>query len=173
MSAFARTRLFAWWDLLPRRYRGLKTVAIPHLIFGKRVLVIEDGPTLTHGEIRYGSGAIAAHRYGAAEVVDLRPFAVGTVVETFDRYRWVGGGLPAMGYSDQQVQDLAATLRAIPCDSILVATPVDLARLITLPKPHCRVRYDMEEIGYPDLTEVPGGFLGDLPAHRPASRHDT
>ena len=126
---------------------------------GKRVLVIEDGPTLTHGEMGYGSGIIAAQRYGAAEIVDPRPFAQGSLVEIFGRYPWVGKALPAMGYSDTQLQDLSATINGAACDSIIVATPVDLARLIRLPKPHCRVRYDLEEISRPDLGDVISIFL--------------
>ena len=135
------------------------TVDKPELIGGKRVLVIEDGPTLTHGEMSYGSGTIAAHKHGAAEIVNPKPAACGSLVEIFARYPWVGSALPAMGYSDAQLNDLAATIAATPCDSIIVATPVDLARLITLTKPHCRVRYDLEEIGRPTLAEVVARFL--------------
>jgi predicted GTPase len=126
---------------------------------GKQALVIEDGPTLTHGEMGYGSGIIAAQRYGAAEIVDPRPFARGSLVEIFARYPGVGKSLPAMGYSNAQLQDLSATINGAACDSIIVATPVDLARLIRLPKPHCRVRYDLEEISRPDLGEVIAIFL--------------
>ena len=131
----------------------------PTLISGKRVLVVEDGPTLTHGEMGYGSGTIAAQRHGAAEIVDPRPSARGSLVETFRRYPWVGRAIPAMGYSKSQLEDLAATIDSTPCDSIVVATPVDLARLILLPKPHCRVRYDLEEISHPDLADVLANFL--------------
>ncbi|HSE88810.1 MAG TPA: cyclic 2,3-diphosphoglycerate synthase [Candidatus Binatia bacterium] len=126
----------------------------PELVRSKRVLVIEDGPTLTHGEMGYGSGIIAARRYGAAEIVEPRRFARGSLVEIFARYPWVGQALPAMGYSPSQLEDLAATIKAIDCDTIIVATPVDLARLIPLPKPFCRVRYDLEEISRPDLSDV-------------------
>jgi predicted GTPase len=131
----------------------------PELVRGQRVLVIEDGPTLTHGEMAYGSGIIAAQRYGAAEIVDPRPCARGSLIQTFARYPWVGKALPAMGYSDAQLADLAGTIEAISCDTIIIATPVDLARLIALPKPFCRVRYDLEEIGHPDLTEIVSRFL--------------
>jgi predicted GTPase len=131
----------------------------PDLVRGKRVLVIEDGPTLTHGEMGYGSGIIAAQRFGAAEIVDPRPYARGSLVDVFVRYPWVGRALPAMGYSPAQLDDLAATINGAVCDSILVATPVDLGRLISLPKPHCRVRYDLEEISRPDLSEVIASFL--------------
>ncbi|MGZ8531630.1 MAG: GTPase, partial [Candidatus Binatia bacterium] len=136
------------------------TVDKPELIAGKRVLVVEDGPTLTHGEMSYGSGIIAAHKHGAAEIVDPRPSARGSLAETFKHFHWVGPALPAMGYSPAQLGDLAATIESTPCDSIVVATPVDLARLIRLPKPHCRVRYDLEEISHPDLSEILASFLG-------------
>jgi predicted GTPase len=132
----------------------------PELVRGKRVLVIEDGPTLTHGEMGYGSGMIAAQRYGAREIVDARAAARGSLVETFKRFPWVERALPAMGYSAAQLQDLAATINAVQCDTIIVASPVDLARLIRLPRPHCRVRYDLEEIGHPTLAEVVSDFLG-------------
>jgi len=136
------------------------TVDKPDLIRGKRVLVIEDGPTLTHGEMGYGSGTIAAQRFGAAEIVDPRPGARGSLADTFKRFPWVGRALPAMGYSPAQLEDLNATINATPCDSIVVATPVDLARLIPFTKPYCRVRYDLEEISRPDLFEVIADFLG-------------
>ncbi len=138
------------------------TVDKPELITGKRVLVIEDGPTLTHGEMSYGSGTIAAEKHGAAEIVDPRPNARGSLAETFEHFPRVGRALPAMGYSRSQLGDLAATIDATPCDSIIVATPVDLARLISFSKPYCRVRYDLEEISHPDLAEVLTIFL---PAH--------
>lgn len=131
----------------------------PDLVRSKRVLVIEDGPTLTHGEMGYGSGIIAAQRYGAAEIVEPRRFARGSLVEIFARYPWVGQAMPAMGYSPSQLEDLAATIKAIDCDTIIVATPVDLARLISLPKPHCRVRYDLEEISHPDLAAIVAAFV--------------
>jgi predicted GTPase len=136
------------------------TVDHPELIRGKRVLVIEDGPTLTHGEMSYGSGTIAAQRHGAAEIVDPRPGANGSLVEIFAHYPWVGKALPAMGYSKAQLNDLTVTINQTSCDSIVIATPVDLARLIPLSKPHCRVRYDLEEITHPDLAEVVTDFLG-------------
>ena len=141
--------------------RSNVSVDKPDLVQGKRVLVIEDGPTLTHGEMRYGSGVIAAVRYGAAEIVDPRLSARGSLVEIFARYPWVGKALPAMGYSNAQLQDLSATINAVECDTIIVASPVDLGRLIRLPKPHCRVRYDLEEISSPDLSAVVSAFLGN------------
>ena len=139
--------------------RSTVSVDEPELIRGKRVLLIEDGPTLTHGEMAYGSGSVAAHRYGAAAVVDPKPFARGSLIETFQRFPWVQRALPAMGYSQAQLDDLAATIAAVDCDTIIVASPVDLGRLIALPKPHCRARYDLEEIGHPALAEVISDFL--------------
>ena len=141
--------------------RSNVSVNKPELVLGKRVLVIEDGPTLTHGEMAYGSGVVAAQRYGAAEIVDPRLSARGSLVEIFARYPWVGKALPAMGYSNAQLQDLSATINAVECDTIIVASPVDLGRLIALPKPHCRVRYDLEEIGHPALPEVISDFLSN------------
>lgn len=141
------------------RARSAIRIDRPELIAGKRVLVIEDGPTLTHGEMAYGSGTIAAHRYGAAELVDPRPGAKGSLAEVFKRYPWVGLALPAMGYSPAQLQDLSATIDATSCDAIVIATPVDLSRLISLPKPSCRVRYDLEEIGHPNLADALENFL--------------
>jgi predicted GTPase len=139
--------------------RSTVRVDDPDLIRGKRVLLIEDGPTLTHGEMAYGSGSVAAHHYGAAAVVDPKPFARGSLIETFQRFPWVQRSLPAMGYSQAQLDDLAATIAAVDCDTIVIATPVDLARLIPLDKPYCRVRYDLEEISRPNLTDVVTGFL--------------
>jgi predicted GTPase len=141
----------------------------PELIRGKRVLVIEDGPTVTHGEMGYGSGTIAAQKHGAVEIVDPRPGANGSLVEIFAHFPWVGRALPAMGYSKAQLNDLTVTINQTPCDSIVIATPVDLARLIPLSKPHCRVRYDLEEITHPGLAEVVTDFLGKRNATRPTN----
>jgi len=150
--------------------RSKISVDKPELVRGQRVLVIEDGPTLTHGEMAYGSGIIAAQRNGAATIVDPRPYARGSLIQTFARYPWVGRALPAMGYSDAQLEDLARTMEAISCDTIVVATPVDLARLIPLPKPFCRVRYDLEEIGHPDLAEIVSRFLQEHGDHSPRAQ---
>lgn len=139
--------------------RSAVSVDRPDLIQGKKVLVIEDGPTLTHGEMGYGSGVIAAQRYGASEVMDPRPFARGSLAAIFSRYPWIKNALPAMGYSASQLQELAATIAAAPCDAVVSATPVDLPRLIPIAQPFCRVRYDLEEISHPDLTEVVDAFL--------------
>ena len=139
--------------------RSAVSVDRPELIRGKRVLVIEDGPTLTHGEMGYGAGVIAAQRYGAAEIIDPRPFARGSLVATFQHAPWVTHALPAMGYSAPQLQDLAATIAAVACDTVVVATPVDFARLIPLPHPSCRVQYELEEISHPDLAQVVENFV--------------
>lgn len=126
----------------------------PWAIHGKRVLVIEDGPTLTHGEMAYGAGVVAAQRFGAAEIVDPRPYAVNSIAGVYTRYPHIGPVLPAMGYSDAQLAELAATIRATPCDLVLVATPVHLRRLVDVDKPVQRVRYELQEIGRPTLEDV-------------------
>jgi len=126
----------------------------PLAIAGKRVLVVEDGPTLTHGEMPYGAGVVAARRFGAAEVVDPRPYAVGSLAETYRRYPSTGAVLPAMGYGAEQRRELAATIDAVPCDLVLIATPIDLGRIITIERPTQRVRYDLQEIGRPNLTDA-------------------
>jgi predicted GTPase len=127
-------------------------------ILGRRVLAVEDGPTLTHGGMKYGAGVLAALRHGAAEVVDPRPYAVGTLAQTFERYPGIGTLLPAMGYGDEQVRDLEATIARTPCDLVLIATPVDLRRLLRIDKPALRVGYELQEIGKPDLAEVLARF---------------
>jgi len=129
------------------------------IIRGKRVLVIEDGPTLTHGEMKIGAGVVAAQKYGAAELVDPRPYVVGKLAETFRIYPNIGLLLPAMGYGDQQVKDLEATINKVVCDSVVIATPIDLNRLVKIKKPNSRVYYDLQEIGKPDLDEILNGFL--------------
>jgi predicted GTPase len=139
--------------------RSAVSVDRPELIRGKRVLVIEDGPTLTHGEMGYGSGVIAAQRYGAAEIVDPRPFAQGSLAPIFRDSPWIAHALPAMGYSAHQLQDLAATIAAVACDTVVVATPVDLTHLIALPHPSCRVRYELEEISQPDVAQIVENFI--------------
>lgn len=126
----------------------------PELIREKRVLVIEDGPTLTHGEMSYGSGVIAAQRHEAAMLVDPRPYAKGSLIEVLHRSPWVTQALPAMGYSNDQMQDLAATIAATPCDTVVIATPVDLSRLMTFSVPHCRVEYELEEVTEPHLSPL-------------------
>jgi predicted GTPase len=130
------------------------TIADPSIVEGKRVLVVEDGPTLTHGGMRIGAGVVAARRHGAAEIVDPRPFLVGTLNETFETYPDIGSVLPAMGYGEEQIKDLEATINATDCDAVVIGTPIDLGRIATIAKPHTRVTYDLEEIGKPDLAEV-------------------
>jgi predicted GTPase len=123
-------------------------------IQGQRVLVVEDGPTLTHGEMAYGAGWVAARRYGAAEIVDPRPHAVGSIQETYARYPTTGAVLPAMGYGEAQVEELAETIRRAPCDLVVIGTPIDLRRLIDIDQPTVRVRYELQEIGMPTLDDV-------------------
>ncbi len=123
-------------------------------IRGKRALVVEDGPTLTHGGMAYGAGWVAARRYGAAEIVDPRPYAVGSIAETYAKYPTTGDVLPAMGYGEKQVEELAATIRATEADVIVIGTPIDLTRLIEFDKPSVRVRYELQEIGDPTLEDA-------------------
>ncbi len=123
-------------------------------IRGKRVLVIEDGPTLTHGEMQYGAGVVAAQKFGAKELVDPRPYTIGTITETFKKYPKIGTLLPAMGYGEKQVKDLQATINKTPCDLVLIATPIDLRRIVKIQKPALRVGYDLQEIGRPTLEDA-------------------
>ncbi len=121
---------------------------------GKKVLVVEDGPTLTHGEMPYGAGIIAAKKYGAAELVDPRPFAVGSIRDTFTRYSHIGRLLPAMGYGEKQIKELEETINRTDAEIVLVATPIDLRRVLKLDKPAIRLGYELQEIGKPDLEEI-------------------
>jgi predicted GTPase len=127
-------------------------------IRGKRVLVIEDGPTLTHGGMAFGAGWVAARRYGAAEIIDPRPYAVGSIARTFEKYPTTGPVLPAMGYGPEQTRELAETIAATPADVVVIGTPIDLARLIKIEAPALRVRYDLQEIGSPTLDDVLARF---------------
>ncbi len=131
----------------------------PSVIKGKRVLVVEDGPTLTHGEMKIGAGVVAARKFGAAELVDPRPFTVGRLTETFEKYPEIGTLLPAMGYGEQQLKDLETTINNTDCDSVIIATPIDLNRIIKIKKPNTRVYYDLQEIGSPNLEEVIDDFV--------------
>jgi predicted GTPase len=126
----------------------------PDSIRGKRVLVIEDGPTLTHGEMAYGAGWVAARRFGAAEIVDPRPFAVGSILETYRKYPSTGPILPAMGYGDEMTKDLEKTINKASVDMVISATPIDLTRIIKVNKPMQRVRYELQEIGQPTLEDI-------------------
>jgi len=129
-------------------------------IKGKRVLVVEDGPTLTHGEMPYGAGIVAAEKYGAIEFVDPRPYTVNSITDTFKKYPEIGTLLPAMGYSPQQVKDLETTINKTKCDLVVIATPIDLTRLIKINKPSVRVFYSLQEIGSPDLAGVLKDYFG-------------
>ncbi len=131
----------------------------PELIRNKRVLVVEDGPTLTHGEMQYGAGVVAASKYGAAELVDPRPFTVKSITETFEKYTDIGVLLPAMGYGDQQVKDLETTINKTKCDSVIIATPIDLSRILKIKHPATRVYYSLQEIGDPTLAGLLEDFL--------------
>jgi len=126
----------------------------PEVIRGKRVLVVEDGPTLTHGEMKIGAGVVAARKYGASELVDPRPFTVGKLSETFEIYPGIGKLLPAMGYGEEQLKDLESTINNTDCDAVVIGTPIDLNRLIHIKKPNTRVYYDLQEIGEPNLKGV-------------------
>jgi predicted GTPase len=131
----------------------------PSVIRDKKVLVIEDGPTLTHGEMKIGAAMVAAQRFGASELVDPRPFIVGRLKETFETYPEIGVLLPAMGYGEQQVKDLEATVENTECDSVIIGTPIDLNRVIKISKPNTRVYYDLQEIGSPNLKEEIASFI--------------
>jgi len=133
-------------------------VAKPGMIRGKRVLVIEDGPTVTHGGMAFGAGLIAAEDHGAKEIIDPRPFAVGSIKETFAKYTHLTKVLPAMGYSRTQVRELEQTINAIDCDVVVSGTPIDLNRILKANKPIIRTHYELEEIGKPDLEEVLSGL---------------
>jgi predicted GTPase len=135
------------------------SVEDPDLIRGKNVLVIEDGPTTTHGEMKYGAGMMAATKFGAADAVDPRPYTVGTITETFQKYPEIGALLPAMGYSGKQVIDLQKTINKTPCDSVIIATPIDLRRIVKITKPSVRVSYDLQEIGRPNMVDVLSEFF--------------
>jgi len=137
----------------------------PELVRGKRVLVVEDGPTLTHGEMPYGAGVVAARQYAASELVDPRPYAVGSIRGTYERYQHLTSLLPAMGYSDMQRHELEETIRRTPCDLVIVATPIDLARTIKVERPNLRVTYAVEELTKPSLSDYLANFVHE---HEPA-----
>ena len=130
------------------------TVDNPKAIKGKTVLVIEDGPTVTHGGMRFGAGLIAAQRAGAKKIVDPRPYAVNSIKETFEKYSHLQNVLPAMGYGDQQIKDLKDTIDAIPCDVVVSGTPIDLNRVLKVNKPIIRVRYELEVLGGEKLEDI-------------------
>ena len=130
------------------------TVDDPDQIRGKRALVVEDGPTVTHGGMRYGAGYIAATKFGAAEIVDPRDHLVDSLKETYEKYHHLENILPAMGYGDEQVKDLEDTIRSIPCDVIVTGTPIDISRVLKADKPIIRARYDLQVIGKPELKPI-------------------
>ncbi len=131
-------------------------------IRGKKVLVVEDGPTLTHGEMKYGAGTIAAQKFEAAEIIDPRPFAVKSIKDTYKKYPEIGILLPAMGYGDKQMKDLEDTINKTPCDAVIIGTPIDLRRVIKINKPAVRISYNLQEIGKPDLTQILTDFVKKL-----------
>jgi predicted GTPase len=130
------------------------------LIRGKRVLVVEDGPTLTHGGMSYGAGYVAAQKWGAGEIVSPYPYAVGSIRDTYEKYRQTRDVLPAMGYSDEQIRELQETIDRAPIDLVVIGTPIDLRRVMELKVPAVRVRYELVELSKPDLVDVLGEFLG-------------
>ena len=130
------------------------SVENPELIKGKKVLVVEDGPTCTHGGMAYGAGTLAAHKYAADDVVDPRPWLHGSLKDTFEKYPKIGKLLPAMGYSDQQIKDLEDTIKDSECDTVIIGTPIDLRRIIKIDKPSVRAFYELEVIGKPDFESV-------------------
>ncbi len=131
----------------------------PEQIRGKRVLVVEEGPTVTHGEIKLSYGSITAQKYGASELVDPRPYAVGKIKKTFDTYPNIGPILPSMGYSEQQIKDLEETIERTPCDLVVIATPIDINRIIKITKPTVMVGYELQEIGKPDFEDIMDEFI--------------
>lgn len=126
----------------------------PEAIRGKRVLVVEDGPTLTHGEMSYGAGMVAAERFGAAEIIDPRPFAVGSIAAVYQKYPQVGSLLPAMGYGEAQTRELEQTINASDAELVICATPIDLRRIVQVKLPMERVRYELQVIGVPSLADL-------------------
>ncbi len=131
----------------------------PERIRGKKVLAVEDGPTVTHGGMTYGAGVLAAEKFGARELVDPREWVKGEIKKAFEKYPEIGTLLPALGYGEKEVKDLQETINAIPCDSVVIGTPIDLTRVLKINKPSVRVRYELDEIGKPDLAEILDGFL--------------
>ncbi len=140
---------------------GASPIAIddPSVVKGKRVLVVEDGPTLTHGDMKIGAGVVAALKFGAAELVDPRPYLVGRLIDLYKQYPNIGTLLPANGYGAEMVKDLEATINKTKCDAVVIGTPIDLNRIMKIKKPNTRVYYDLQEIGHPDLTDVLGEFV--------------
>ncbi len=142
---------------------GASPIAVddPSVIKGKKVLVVEDGPTLTHGEMKLGAGTVAAQKFGAAEIIDPRPFVVGKLAETFRIYPNIGTLLPAMGYSPEQLQDLEKSINNTECEAVVIGTPIDLQRIVKIDKPSTRVYYDLQEIGFPNLAGILKDFVAE------------
>ncbi len=134
------------------------SVQDPKLIEGKHVLVVEDGPTLTHGNMSFGAGTVAANKFKAKDIIDPRPWAIGTIKEVFDTFQQLGNVLPAMGYNKEQIEELETTINNIPCDSVIVGTPIDIGKLMNINKPLVRVKYSLEEIGNPNLNDILTSF---------------
>ena len=130
------------------------TVEDPAAVIGASVLVVEDGPTLTHGEMAFGAGTVAAERFGAAEIIDPRPYAVGSIQGVYEQYPDIGTLLPAMGYGEEQIKDLEETIANTPADLVIIGTPIDLTRVLDIKQPNQRVRYELQEIGQPTLVEI-------------------
>ncbi|MBW1690200.1 MAG: GTPase, partial [Deltaproteobacteria bacterium] len=139
---------------------GASTIKVedPSVIKGKKVLVVEDGPTLTHGEMKIGAGVVAAQKFGAAGLVDPRPYTVGRLSETFEKYPEIGTLLPAQGYGEVMLKDLETTINSTECDAVVIGTPIDLSRIIDIKKPNTRVYYNLQEIGSPNLDEILANF---------------
>jgi len=134
----------------------------PDMVKGKRALVVEDGPTLTHGEMAFGAGTIAAEDNGALDIVDPRPYAVGSIKELYNTYKHLGPILPAMGYTDEQIKDMQETINNADCDVVVAGTPVDLRRVMSVNKPIVRVHYELAEIGKPTLEDIIDEKLGPV-----------
>ncbi|MBN1685628.1 MAG: hypothetical protein JW852_03190 [Spirochaetales bacterium] len=143
------------------------TCDAPELIKGKEVVVVEDGPTVTHGGMTYGAGIVAAERHGASRIIDPRPWATGTIAAVFEKYPAIGKLLPAMGYGERQLADLELSLNRIPCDAVVVATPIDLARVISIKHPIARVTYELSVPGKPDVREIIADFVDGMPKKGP------
>ena len=135
------------------------SVEDPSIIKGKRCLIVEDGPTLTHGNMKFGAGTVAAEKFGASEIIDPRPWTVASISDTFAKYPEIGKVLPAMGYGDGQMNDLESTINATDCDVVVIGTPIDLSRIISINKPSVRVTYDLAEIGNPNMEDVLQPFI--------------
>jgi predicted GTPase len=136
------------------------TVDDPDVIKGKSVLVVEDGPTLTHGGMQFGAGTLAARLFGAREIVDPRPYAVHSIAAAFKKYPATGILLPAMGYGPDQIRDLETTIKRVPCESVIIGTPIDLRRILKIQKPSTRVQYSLDEQSKPDLRAILDDFVG-------------